>query len=245
MADSPGKRPILLTSSDAPSEPSRRYQHYGRRKGPKLSAYQAGLFENLLPQIALTPQSGVDPKLYFTLGAVRDVWLEIGFGAGEHIAAQAESNPEIGLIGAEPYIAGAAKLLAKIAARSISNVRIYPSDAGDILDALPDLSVGRIFVLFPDPWPKARHHKRRLITMETLDRLARAMRHGAELRFATDDRGYLVWALERFCAHPEFRWTADSPEDWRCRSADWPETRYESKAKLMGRDCTFLRLIRI
>jgi tRNA (guanine-N7-)-methyltransferase len=241
----PGKKTTLLTSSDARSETPRRYKHYGRRKGPKLSAYQAGLFETVLPQFALTPQSGVDPKAYFASGTVRDVWLEIGFGAGEHLAAQAETNSDIGLIGAEPYVAGTAKLLAKIAARAIRNVRIYQSDARDIIDGLPDASLGRVFILFPDPWPKARHHKRRLISMEMLDRLTRVMRQGAELRFASDDPGYLVWALERICAHPAFRWTAECPQGWRSRCADWPETRYEAKAKLSGRNCTYLRVTRI
>ena len=235
----------MLTSSDAHSEARRRYKHYGRRKGPKLSGWQAGLLENLLPKIALTLQPGLDPKSCFAPLSVRDVWLEIGFGAGEHIATQAERNPDIGFLGAEPYVAGTAKLLAKIAAHGLSNIRIYQSDARDIIDALPDGCVGRVFVLFPDPWPKTRHHKRRFISMGMLDSLARIMRSGSELRFATDDRGYLCWSLERLCAHRAFRWTAQIPDDWRQRSDDWPETRYESKARRSGRACTYLRFVRI
>ena len=233
----------MSTSSDARSE--HRYKHYGRRKGPKLTAYQAGLLESLLPKLALTPQAGLDPKSYFAPLSVRDVWLEIGFGTGEHLANQAECNPEIGMLGAEPYVAGAAKLLAKIAGRGLANISIYQSDARDIVAALPDTCVGRVFVLFPDPWPKKRHHKRRFISTEMLHALARVMRSGAELRFATDDAGYLTWSLERLTIHPAFRWTAAQPDDWRHRPDDWPETRYEAKAKAAGRVCTYLRFIRI
>jgi tRNA (guanine-N7-)-methyltransferase len=234
-----------LTSSGAHSEAPRKQKLlYGRRKGPKLSAHQAGLFESLLPQISLTPQAGFDPKTCFSPSTVGEVWLEIGFGAGEHLAAQAAANPEIGLIGIEPYIAGMAKLLARIAAQQLHNVRVYQQDARDIIDALPSASVGRVFILFPDPWPKKRHHKRRFISVETLDRLARVLRRGAELRFASDDRGYLVWALERLTTHACFDWLAECPDDWRTRPADWPETRYEAKARKADRTCTYLRFVR-
>src|SRR5438874_7203461 len=118
---------------------------------------------------------------------MREVWLEVGFGGCEHLATQADRDHEIGIIGAEPYVAGMAKLLAKIAARDLHNIRLYHSDAREIIDALSNASLGRVFVLFPDPWPKTRHHKRRFISMEMLDNLARVMRSGAELRFATDD----------------------------------------------------------
>ena len=135
--------------------------------------------------------------------------------------------------------------MAKVAATGIENVRLYQSDARDIIEALPDASLSRIFVLFPDPWPKTRHHKRRFITMPMLDQLARVMCSEAELRFATDDAGYLVWALERVIAHGEFRWMAMSPDDWRARPDDWPETRYESKAISNGRNCAYLRFRRV
>ena len=234
-----------MTSSDARSEASRKHKLlYGRRKGPKLSAYQAGLLESVLPEIALAPDAGLDPKVWFPPGAVRDVWLEIGFGAGEHLAAQAAANPENLIIGVEPYIAGMAKLLARLTTQQLRNVRLYQSDARDIIEALPDASLHRVFVLFPDPWPKKRHHKRRFISVETLDRLARVMRPGAELRFATDDQGYLVWTLERLTAHSSFCWLAQGPADWQTRPADWPATRYESKAKQAGRVCTYLRFVK-
>jgi tRNA (guanine-N7-)-methyltransferase len=200
--------------------------------------------ESLLPRLALTPDPGRDPKLYFSADVV-EVWLEIGFGAGEHLAWQADANPQIGLVGVEPYVAGMAKLLARIADKDHGNIRLYTEDAREVLTALPDASLSRVFILFPDPWPKTRHHKRRFIQMTMLDQLARVMKEGVELRFATDDAGYLVWALERFTAHPQFSWLAQSAEDWRVRPADWPQTRYEAKALGSGRSCTYLRFSRV
>ncbi len=172
-------------------------------------------------------------------GYVDDVWLEIGFGAGEHLLEQARTNPRIGLIGAEPYEAGVAKLLSKLSlspiggegrGEGVNNLRIHEGDARDIIEALPEASLGRVFILFPDPWPKTRHHKRRFIQTEMLDALARAMKPGAELRFASDDAGYVEWTLERAMAHPAFAWTVTGPTDWKTRPAGWPQTRYEAKA---------------
>ena len=161
---------------------------------------------------------------------MEDVWLEVGFGAGEHLLDQARSHPDVGLIGAEPYEAGVAKLLSKLAEAPPANILIHEGDARDIVSALPDASLGRVFILFPDPWPKTRHHKRRFVQVEMLDALARVMRPGAELRFASDDAGYLAWTLERLLAHLGFAWTARSAADWKIRPAGWPETRYEAKA---------------
>jgi tRNA (guanine-N7-)-methyltransferase len=249
-------------------------RHYGRRKGWKLRPHQAGLIETLLPHLLLTPRDGFDPRTYFSFSSwpatepaiqlsddaakswmagpspamtagIADVWLEVGFGGGEHLAWQAEKNPGLGLIGAEPFVAGIAKLLAKIESANLANIRLYTEDARDILAALPPASLGRVFILFPDPWPKSRHHKRRFIQTDILDDLARVMRPSAELRFATDDAGYLVWALERLMAHSAFAWTANAAADWRTRPADWPETRYEAKAIKAGRPSTYLRFIRI
>lgn len=210
-------------------EQNRTRRHFGRRKGPSLSARQVGLMETLLPRLALAPEQGRDPKEYFS-GAVSDVWLEVGFGGGEHLVWQAEANPSTGLIGAEPYVSGMAKLLSRIAEKDSANVRLYMEDASDIIAALPAASLGRVFILFPDPWPKTRHHKRRFIQMAMLDALARVLKPGGELRFATDDAGYLTWTLERLMAHRAFAWTAQSASDWRARPLDWPQTRYEAKA---------------
>ena len=217
---------------------------FGRRKGPALSAHQSRLFETLLPELLLKPQPGRDPRGYFST-AVSEVWLEVGFGGGEHLLWQARTNPSVGVIGAEPYVSGVAKLLSKLASvGERGNIRLYTEDARDIIDALPDASLARVFILFPDPWPKTRHHKRRFVQMTMLDRLARVMKPTAELRFATDDPSYLVWALERFMAHPAFAWLARQPDDWRSRPPDWPETRYEAKAIRAGSTCTYLRFMR-
>jgi tRNA (guanine-N7-)-methyltransferase len=219
-------------------------RHFGRRKGPALSARQIGLMETLLPRLRFAPELGRDPRGYFP-ETVDDVWLEVGFGGGEHLLWQARANPAVGLIGAEPYVSGVAKLLSQIDthAAPARNIRLYTDDAGDIVANLPDASLGRVFILFPDPWPKTRHHKRRFIQTAMLDELARVLRAGGELRFASDDPGYIVWALERLMAHRAFRWMAETPQDWRVRPADWPQTRYEAKA-LHGVP-VFLRFARV
>ncbi|HEX4859646.1 MAG TPA: tRNA (guanine(46)-N(7))-methyltransferase TrmB [Rhizomicrobium sp.] len=194
--------------------------------------------ETLLPKLALALEQARDPTSYFD--GVDDVWLEIGFGAGEHLLWQAEHHPRVGLIGAEPYEGGVAKLLARLT--GLENIRIHEGDAREIIDALPDASIGRAFILFPDPWPKTRHHKRRFVQSETLDALGRILKPGAELRFASDDAGYVAWTLERLTAHPAFVWTAARASDWTTRGADWPGTRYEAKA-LHGPP-VFLRFVR-
>lgn len=222
--------------------PERRRRHlYGRRKGPKLRPHRAALLETLLLKLALRIENGRDPRSYFS-APVSVAWLEIGFGAGEHLVALARMHSDVGLIGAEPFVNGVAKLLSKLAPSDENNIRIHMGDARDIVEALPDACLGRVMILFPDPWPKTRHRKRRFIQMESLDALARVMKKGVELRFASDDPGYIAWALERLSAHSAFMWTAKRAEDWRKRPADWPQTRYEAKA-LRGVPCylTFVR----
>src|ERR1700744_2141803 len=210
---------------------------YGRRKGPKLSDRQKGLRGWLLQELAYVP--GVDPKFP---DSVREVWLEVGFGAGEHLVALAKANPHVGLIGAEPYEMGMAKILTKLEENPLNTVRLFEGDGRDIIEALPDASLGRFFLLFPDPWPKPRHHKRRFLQMEMLDELARVLKPGAELRFATDDKSYLPYALERVLAHPKSEGLAKGMIDWSTRPADWPPTRYETKA-IKGPPA-FLRFVR-
>jgi tRNA (guanine-N7-)-methyltransferase len=221
--------------------PRRRRLLYGRRKGPKLSARQSRLRAALLPQLTLNLKEGRDPEGYFAQ-AVSDVWFEVGYGAGEHLLWQAAANPTVGFLAAEPYVSGTAKLLSRLDAKDLPNVRLYEDDARDIIAALPDACIGRFFILFPDPWPKTRHHKRRFIQSDTLDEIARILKPGAELRFATDDPGYLGYALERLLAHLAFRWTAEGPSDWKSRPTDWPQTRYEVK-ELHGPPA-FLRFVR-
>ena len=226
-------------SEQAPHPDRNRRKLYGRRKGPKLSSRQAGLRQTLLGVVAWVP--GGDPLAQFP-DTVQELWLEVGFGAGEHLVWQAKAHPHVGLLGAEPYEMGMAKLLTKLEETPLNTVRLYEGDGREIIEALPDASLGRFFLLFPDPWPKTRHHKRRFLQMEMLDQLARVLKPGAELRFATDDKSYLPYALERLMAHPKFRWLAQGPSDWKARPADWPPTRYEAK-QIRGLP-TFLRFVR-
>ena len=195
-----------------------------------------------LPPLAIDlPSTGaLDPSSLFD-GAGHRVWLEIGFGAGEHLAMLAESHSQIGFIGCEVFENGVARLLGEIERRSLSNIRIYADDARVLLAALAPAVIDRVFILFPDPWPKARHRKRRVVSRDTLDELGRIMGAGAELHLATDDPGYCSWMLERLTRHPAFEWLAYRPHDWRERPADWPATRYEEKARAAGRAPFFLR----
>jgi tRNA (guanine-N7-)-methyltransferase len=194
--------------------------------------HQASLFDTLLPHYRW------DTAQHFA----GEIWLEIGFGAGEHLLRQAQAHPDVTLIGAEPYEGGVAKLLSKLAEQPAPNLRIHMGDARDILAALPGASLGRVFVLFPDPWPKTRHHKRRFLQTEMLDTLARLMKPGAELRFASDDAPLVEYTLERLMAHPAFTWSAARADDWKTRPPDWPPTRYEAK-QLHGVPA-FLRFVR-
>jgi tRNA (guanine-N7-)-methyltransferase len=218
---------------------------FGRRRGRRLRSMQKVRIGELLPRFALTiRRSGLlEPGAAF-IAPKRPVWLEIGFGGGEHLAAQAECHPEISLIGCEVFQPGIAKLLAHIELRHLDNIRIFTEDARLMIAALPPSSIDRVFIMFPDPWPKRRHENRRLVSCETLDALAAVMTDGAELRLATDDSNYLVWMLERLTEHPFFEWLVRGPCDWRNRPGDWPPTRYEEKARAAGRAPNFLRLRR-
>lgn len=216
---------------------------HGRRWGRPLRKGQQQLMETLLPRLEIRlPEAGerLDPRALFD-PPPRAVWLEIGFGAGEHIAWQAARHPEIGLIGAEVFRNGVAKLLRRVEERGLGNVRVLVGDGRDLVEVLPDASLERLFVLFPDPWPKTRHHKRRLVQDSTLDAFARVLADSGELRLATDDMGYLRWTLAHLRGHPAFEWLARRPRDWRERPADWPATRYELKALGQGRRPAYLR----
>lgn len=234
----------------SPCNPRRRTFH-GRRKGRRLRPGRQRLLDELLPQLEIRlppPGEPLDPHALFEPPRP-DLWLEIGFGAGEHLAwqarEQAKRDSPVGLIGVEFFINGIASLLHRIdGTPALERLRLYRGDARDLLDQLPGGCLQRVFILFPDPWPKLRHHKRRLIRRETLGRLSRVMAAGAELRIATDDDGYLTWILERLAGHPRFRWLADGPRDWRVRPADWPATRYEEKALAAGRTPAYLRFRR-
>jgi tRNA (guanine-N7-)-methyltransferase len=218
---------------------------FGRRKGRPLRKGQQSLIDTLLPRIEIDlPASGkLDPHALFPQ-APREVWLEIGFGGGEHLAEQARTNAQAGIIGCEVFLNGIATLLTQVETHDLRNVRVYPEDARDLLDALPERSLDRVFLLFPDPWPKRRHAERRFIQTANLDLLARLMKPGAEFRVASDDPTYIGWALSHVTAHPAFLWTARRPQDWRDRPTDWPPTRYEAKALREGRKPAYFRFVR-
>lgn len=210
---------------------ARQRRLYGRRRGRALREGQRALIETVLPRLSFTlPERGkLDPQELFA-ASIDAVWLEIGFGGGEHLAFQAESRPQCGFIGSEVFEPGIAKLLGDISGRALANIRLFVDDARMLIAALPPQSIAGAFILFPDPWPKERHKKRRIVSTETLDDLAAAMRDGGELRIATDDADYAQWIEERIGAHPAFEPIAAAH-----RPADWPQTRYEKKALLQGR----------
>ena len=200
---------------------------YGRIKSRPIKPRQEALLETLLPQIAVPAEGPLDPRGRAPDAA--EVWLEIGFGGGEHMAAQAARRPDVLAIGAEPFLNGVASAVRHVEEQGLANVRIHHGDARDLTARLPDACLDRVFIMFPDPWPKARHHKRRLIQAETVAELARVLKPGGRLRFATDWADYADWTLERFTASPAFHWTAEAADDWRVPPADHVTTRYEEK----------------
>ncbi|MBM3550992.1 MAG: tRNA (guanosine(46)-N7)-methyltransferase TrmB [Alphaproteobacteria bacterium] len=223
--------------SETPRQRRPRTRLYGRSKGKALRKRQAALIEALLPRLSLDLSQ---PSPSFA----RETHLEIGFGGGEHLIAAAAENPQVDFIGCEPFINGVAKLLARIEERGLANVRLHQGDAADVLDWLPDDSLGRVYLFYPDPWPKRRHRKRRFVARDNLDRLARVMHTGAELRFATDIDDYAAWTLARLRAHPAFAWRAQRADDWRTPWPGWTRTKYEAKAMADGRHPVYLTFVR-
>lgn len=217
---------------------------YGRRRGHRLRDHQAELVENLLPQLQL-PSDGRDLNAADLFADVDDVWLEIGFGAGEHLISQVERNPRIGMIGCEPFLNGMASLLSEIEKRNLTRIRAQMGDARDVLDILGPQSIGRAFLLYPDPWPKKRHHKRRFVSQQSLSQLARVLKPGAIFRVATDIPDYCRWTLAHVLSHGSFEWLAERPADWREAPGDWSATRYEVKAKAAGRTPFYLNFRRL
>lgn len=224
--------------------PDRRF--FGRRKGPTLSGRQKALVEDFLPKISVpvSKDEGAEIDLLSLFGKPKkEVWLEIGFGKGEHMVWQAQSNPDVGMIGCEPYLNGVVGLLTQIEEQSIDNVRVYGDDARHVIWRLPDASVDRIFLIHPDPWPKRRHARRRFVNPANLNDLARVLKDGGEFRVGTDHPIYREWTAIQMSEHADFEWLAEGPDDWRTRPDDWPETRYEVKA-LEGR-ATYFRFKRL
>lgn len=225
---------------------------YGRLRGKALRPNQRRLMRDLLPELAVPgvarprpdapPPPEIDVAALF--GDTRPVWLEIGFGGGEHLAHLAEVHPEVGLIGAEPFVNGVAMALARIEVAGLGNVRIHAGDARDLIDQLPPASLARVYLLYPDPWPKTRHRARRFMNEGNLAALARVMAPGAELRLATDIPDYVAHAARAAEALPEFALDG-GPEDWRAPWDGWRRTRYEAKALREGRTPAYLRFRRV
>jgi len=208
---------------------------FGRRKGHALKPRQAALFETLLPRLALDLDRGAPPDLRTLFAGASDVRIESGFGGGEHLIAEAEQNPTIGFIGIEPFINGMAKALAAIDDRGLTNIRLHHGDATDVLTWLPSASLARFDLLYPDPWPKRRHWKRRFVQDGSIAQIARIVRPGGEFRFVTDWPDYAAWTLRHLIQTPAFEWTAERADDWRLPWPGFTSTRYEAKAKREGR----------
>ncbi|WP_227028672.1 tRNA (guanine(46)-N(7))-methyltransferase TrmB [Candidatus Endolissoclinum faulkneri] len=221
----------------------KRHQLFGRRKGRNLSASMKLLIEQELPcrlvPVFESSVAIVEPSEWFP-NKPSAVWLEIGFGGGEHLAWQAMKNPTVALVGCEPFLNGIASLLRHLSKIEGDRVRIYPDDARDMLDLLPDQCLERIFILHSDPWPKRRHHYRRIIQHKTIDQLYNLLKPGGVLRMSTDQPDYVIWILARITAHADFRWTGRSIDDFTQSRKDWPETRYEAKGRKEKRIPTYI-----
>ena len=208
---------------------------FGRRKGHALRPRQAALLDALLPRLALDLATAAPSDLRALFSGADEVRLEIGFGGGEHLIAEAQRHPRTGFIGSEPFINGMAKALALIEERQIANVRLHHGDASELLAWLPAGSLARIDLIYPDPWPKRRHWKRRFVQDDSVGGFARLLRPGGEFRFATDIADYAAWTLVRLLRSPDFQWTAERVDDWRQPWQGFSSTRYEAKAKRAGR----------
>ena len=215
---------------------------YGRRTGHKIRAGQAAVVERLLPELAVPTDGPLDAATLF--GDDRPLGLEIGFGRGEHLAWQAQHHAGMGFIGCEPFHDGVVGLLVKLDEEGIGNVRVHEGDALDVLERLPDGSLDMAWLLHPDPWPKARHTKRRFMNAGPIALIAAKLRPGGRFRFGTDHPVYCRWACMVMNHHPDFRWTAERPADFLERPDDWPQTRYEAKARRLGHEVWYFEYIR-
>mgnify|MGYP002651418240 FL=1 len=272
MAGSAGKKPTWLTNcarlQDKPDPERSTHQNedrrplrpaiwfeamndryegsfFGRRKGKPLTPRREALMADVLPELSLdlTAPPPADLKDLFK-AEVTSVCLEVGFGGGEHLLHRARTNPETGFIGIEPFVGSMAKAVAAVTDENLQNVRLYDDDAVNVLDWVPEASLDLAYQLYPDPWPKKRHWKRRFINGQNLDRYARALKPGAEFRFASDIDTYIDWTLRHCRDHPAFDWAAETASDWKTPWEGWPGTRYEAKAireGRIGRYLTFLR----
>lgn len=221
------------------SDPTTIRRLYGRRTGHKLRTGQQALVDDLLPRIAVPETGPLDALTLF--GDDRPIELEIGFGRGEHLASQAAMRPDHGFVGCEPFLDGVVGLLLHVEQQDLGNVRIHMNDALDVLERLPDASLSRAYLLHPDPWPKARHAKRRFMNKGPIDLIAAKLKPGAEFRFGTDHPIYCRWGMMVMGQSPRFDWLAERPSDFLVRPDDWPETRYEAKARQIGHEVWYFR----
>ena len=235
-----------MSSERAETRAGAPLRSYGRRKAKPLSARKTRLIAELLPLLRVDLKTDAPRPLTSLFPVpVKEVWLEIGFGSGEHLLWQAERHKDIGFIGCEPFINGMASLLGAVEDRGLETIRVYDGDAREVLHWLPAGSIGRMFLLFPDPWPKRRHQKRRLLSPQTISECARVLAPGAEFRFASDNGDYAAEALLLMRKSGAFAWTAERADDWRIRPSDWPETRYERKSSTEGRKSAYLTFNRL
>ena len=212
---------------------------YGRAQGHKLRKGQAALVDELLPRVAVPEEGMLDAARLFVDD--RPLRLEIGFGAGEHLAGQATAMPDTGFIGCEPFLNGVVGALGHVRDAALGNVRLYMGDALAVAERLPDASLDAVYLLHPDPWPKASHAKRRMMNHGPLDLIASKLKPGAEFRLGTDDPTYCRWAMMIMSQRADFTWLAQRPADFLERPADWPETRYERKARADGHEVWYYR----
>lgn len=220
---------------------------YGRSKGHKLRDGQAALVEEWLPRLSVPETGPLNATTLFgdAEGQGRRLEVEIGFGAGEHLAGQAAARPDTGFIGCEPFLNGVVGALGHVRDGGLTNVRLHMGDALDVLDRLPDASLERVYLLHPDPWPKARHAKRRMVNHGPLDLIARKLKAGGEFRLGTDDPTYCRWAMMVMNGRRDFAWQVTGSADFLTRPTDWPETRYERKARRQGHEVWYFRYLRV
>jgi|TARA_R110002096_G_scaffold436105_1_gene668103 tRNA (guanine-N7-)-methyltransferase len=212
---------------------------YGRRLAKPLKKTSEARLREYFPKYSVSLDGPIDLAGLFDHNP-REYWMEIGFGKGEHLVAQAKANPDIGFIGCEPFINGVSGLVDHMVRDSVTNIRFFMDDARLLMDAMLDQSISRAFVLFPDPWPKKRHHKRRIISPGNMVVISRLLKDNAELRIGTDHHDYCRWILARLMENPDYFWEADHPDQWHTRPEDWPPTRYEQKALTVGRKSAYM-----
>ena len=217
---------------------------YGRRQGKPLKKASKDRLEKYFPKYSMSLEDKtIDTSDLFDF-TPEEYWLEIGFGKGEHLIAQAKANPEVGFIVCEPFLNGVSGLIDHMDRESVTNIRFFMDDARLLMDALPDQFFSRAFILFPDPWRKKRHYKRRVVSPGNINVLSRLLKDGSQLRIGTDHHDYCRWILARLMENQDFNWHANMPDDWHKRPDDWPATRYELKALEVGRLSAYMTFIR-